>query len=1446
MNEPSDRFCGECAASLDATSQTPPPAAQPSLPLPSSIAGGRYNLRRFLGEGGKKRVYLAHDTRLDTDVAIALIKTEGLDAQGLTRVQREAQAMGRLRDHPHIVTVLDIGQEDGQPYIVMEHMEGGALDERLSRADHHRLPVDQAMGVALHVSEALGHAHERGIIHRDLKPGNIWLSEDGAARIGDFGLAIAADRSRLTREGLMVGTPSYMPPEQAVGGEATPRSDLYALGCVLYEMVTGRPPFLGDDTVGVISQHINVAPVAPSWHNPDMPQGLEILIMRLLAKAPEERPADAASVAAELRRIRERPAAEPAAVPVTASAELRGVDWGRFVGRREEIEQLQASLEGVFSGRGSLVMLVGEPGIGKTRLAEEFGVYARLRGAQVLTGRCYEGEVALPYRPFVEAFRQYVRSRGDGELRSELGEGAPEVARLISEVRHRFPDIPQAPPLEADAERLRLFESVSAFVRNAAQANPLVLFLDDIHWADKPSLLMLRYLARAIAGERVLILTAYRDVELDRAHPLAEVIATLRREQPYRRVRVRGLREEDILALLAVLQPSGEEAPGQPALAAALHRETEGNPFFVREVLSHLVDEGKLYRQDGRWTSSVASPSELGIPEGVRDVIGRRLSRLSASCNRLLTLASTMTAGFSWEALKAVGGEPEPALLDLLDEALAAQLIKERKGDQAGSYDFTHALIRQTLYDELSTPRRVVLHRQIGEALETLYAGNMEPHLAELAHHFYQAAPGGDAGKAIDYARRAGDRAVELLAYEEAAAQYDLALQALELGGASDERQRFDLLFAFAQAYGRADLPERSLATWERAVALAERMGDAELHARAACAYAYEELRGALQGSQAAVPALERALAADQPPALRALLLARLSQALMEPGGGLGPIARRLALAREARSLAEEAGDAEALAVALLALLQAIGGPEHVGEHLALAGELLEVAQRAGHGEWTAMARLCRVTDLAQLGEMEDVEREIALMVDLGDRMREPLYGGMRPLWAAMLAVMRGRYDEAERLTMQVVPIAQRSQNLNVTGSLAAQVTEIRWAQGRMVELEPLILQQLERTPNVRAWEATLALVYLEAGDRGNARNWFERFARDDFAEIDRNFVWSIAMSSAALVARRLSDERRAALLYDALSPYAGRQIVAGNAVLCDGSMCRPLGMLAATMRRWDNAERHFERALVFDERIGAWPWLARTRYEYADMLRERGGPGDDEKAQALVNLALATFEELGMPKDVERALALKLELQGVASVGVRTSIDVVAASVQAERPSMRPHAAPDGTVTLMFSDIQDSTVVTERVGDRRWLELLHEHNTIVRREVAAHGGFEVKTAGDGFMVAFSSARRALNCAIAIQHAFAEHNERAEQPLRVRIGLHTGEAIRDADDFFGRHVILASRIAGQARGGEILVSSLLKELTASAGDVSFDEGREVELKGLSGTHRVYAVAWEQP
>ena len=416
-------------------------------------------MARFLGEGGKKKVYLAHDSLLDREVAFGLIKTDGLDEIGRERIIREAQAMGRLGAHPHIVSIFDLGEHEGQPFVVTELMGGGDVEGLLEDADG-PLPLEQSLAIATAVARGLVFAHGKGVIHRDLKPGNVMFTADGVAKIGDFGLAVALDKSRLTMHGMMVGTMAYMPPEQALGGEVTPPADLYSLGAMLYEMVTGRPPFAGGEATAVISQHISTPPVAPSWLTEDCPAGLETLILDLLAKAPVDRPGSAEDVLARLEGI------DPAAPGVrhgdSGANPLDRLARGVFVGREPELDRLRGAFDDAFAGRGSLVMLVGEPGIGKTRTAQELATYARVRGGQVLWGRARESAGAPPYWPWIQiggswSSRQRPRRRrpdglaGDGRGAGAVVPGVaapdPGPARAAGPPRRGGGPVPAVPGL---------------------------------------------------------------------------------------------------------------------------------------------------------------------------------------------------------------------------------------------------------------------------------------------------------------------------------------------------------------------------------------------------------------------------------------------------------------------------------------------------------------------------------------------------------------------------------------------------------------------------------------------------------------------------------------------------------------------------------------------------------------------------------------------------------------------------------------------------------------------------------------------------------------------------------------------------------------------------------------------------------------------------------------
>jgi len=458
---------------------------------------------------------------------------------------------------------------------------------------------------------------------------------------------------------------------------------------------------------------------------------------------------------------------------------LDSLAGGVFVGRQQEMGELKACLEDALSGRGRIVTLVDEPSIGKSRTAQELATYAGLRGAQVLWGRCYEEQGAPPYWPWVQAIRSYVREKQPEELRSEMGTGAEAIAEIVSDVRERLPGLRTPPQLEPEQARFRLFDPVTAFLKTASQHRPLVLVMDDLHWADHPSLMLLEFVARELSGSRLLLVGNYRDMELSRRHPLSLTLGELTRERLFQRVLLRGLNQDDVGRFIELV--SGTAPPR--GMVEAVHRQTEGNPLFVTEVVRLLVQEGIVgaSRRVGTEPLRDSDTWSVRIPEGVREVIGRRLDRLSEHCNETLTIAAVIGREFTLEQVRPlIEGMTEDRLLEVLEEALAARVIEELP-QAVGRYQFTHALIQETLAGELSTTRKVRLHARIAEALEELYLDNVEAHAAELAHHFTEAQTALGTDKLIVYSSLAGERALATYAYEEALAHIQRALAAKEV-----------------------------------------------------------------------------------------------------------------------------------------------------------------------------------------------------------------------------------------------------------------------------------------------------------------------------------------------------------------------------------------------------------------------------------------------------------------------------------------------------------------------------------------------------------------------------------------------------------------------------------------------------------------------------------------
>jgi class 3 adenylate cyclase len=1395
------------------------------------VGDGRYQIDEFIGEGSRKRVYRAHDSRLDRTVALAIVKTEGLDPAGLDRVRRETRAMGRLGDHPNVVTVYDVGEDNERPYIVSQYLAGGDVEQLLRASPDNRLPLERATRIAADVAAALAHAHAHDTVHRDVKPGNVWLTDGGTARLGDFGLAAVAESSRLTTEGMILGTVAYLPPEQAIGRLPDPRSDLYSLGAMVYELITGHPPFVGDDAVAVISQHLHTAPVAPSWHNPAVPPPLESLVLALLAKNPEDRPATASIVHEQLIAISAALASGSDRDTTTVSADANPLDRlaaGVFVGREVELAKLRSALDDALSGRGRLVLVAGEPGIGKTRCCDELATYGRLRGAQVLTGRCYESGGAPAYWPWVQVVRSYAHERDPDDLRSELGSGASAIAQVVPEIAARVVGLDSPPALEPEQARFRLFDSITAFLKNAAQRQPLLLVLDDLHWADEPSLLLLRYLAAEMTVGRIVVIATYRDVELGRHHPLAATLAELARYPVTSRILLHGLAREDVDRYLEI---TAGHVPA-PGLTDAVYEETEGNPFFLAEVVRLLAADGRLEgARSDRWS--------LTIPQGVREVIGRRLEHLDEASNDILSVAAVCGRSFSLEPLVAASERAENDVLAALDEAIGARLVAEVSGT-ASRYTFAHALIRETIYDELTVNRRIRLHRKIALALEPSTKSEDPAAVAELAHHFAMAAPGGDVDRAVSYAERAAQLADATLAYEEAARFYSLAAQTLEMVDPVDEARRAELMICVGQAYKRAGDIEQARDAFRTAFDVSRDLHDAERMGRAALGFGRPGLQAGITDEQSLALAGEALEELDPAPSpLRARLLGRLAA-----DHYFFDRTRMAVIAGEAVQVAREARDPGALGYALL---MAVIAGDGVPDKLAMATESIKACLEAGDHDTATLARLYRTWNLLLLDEIDEGKAEIERFSTAAEALQQPMYLWHRHWFRTSQALFEGRFAEGLQLADEALALGKRVSSVDARQGYAMQ----RFVSRRVLaDLEPIanaIASLSDELPAMPIYLGVLAIIRAEQGRRDEAAALLVRLA-SELPSLRTDAFRVSTLSMAAEAAFATGDVQLAHAVLGPLRDDLATQAIFGACGAYLGPKARYVGLAALAVGEIDDAVLQLREAANRSRATNGHPWLARTQLDLARALLQRDGSEDRDEALQATTEAIEIGRAHAMTMLVEAALATKLEAQGAVHSDIGSSIDAVAAAVSADEPdllSLLPEREAGSTVTVLFTDIVDSTGSAERIGDRRWLEVLRAHNAVVRTELGRHQGVEVKARGDGFMLAFAGARRAVQCAVAIQRALAARPIDLDpgEVVRVRIGLHTGEALQAEHDLFGRHVNLAARIADKAAGGEVLVSALTRDLLSGDGDLVFGASREIQLKGVPGAQVVVPVLW---
>lgn len=942
----------------------------------------------------------------------------------------------------------------------------------------------------------------------------------------------------------------------------------------------------------------------------------------------------------------------------------------RFVGRQSEFSRLVLALEDVFAGRGRLLAIVGEPGIGKTRIAEELAASAGARGAEVLSAHCHDGGGAPPFWPWRQIVRAHLRHIDDATLAAELGSGAADMARIVEDIGQRLPGLGTLPEsLEPDEARFRLFDAFAQFLRAAARRRPLVLCLDDLHWADPPSLRLLQFLGREVADAALMIVMTYREVDVRHDEARAEALGALSRERLYERIPLRGLSQDESIALLT----SDLGAAPSALLARTLFERTEGNPFFLKELARDLVEQGR-----DATDAAAFAPESSPVPQSIRAVISQRLRRLSDETRQLLILAAVVGREFDLAVLGLLGDGNSEALLARLDEAAAAGLLTPvAPGATRGR--FTHALVGDVLYDSLPAHERAKAHRRVGDALERRWQHEIDEHAAELAHHFWIGASSGDTLPAVEYARLAAERAATLFAYEDATRFYQQALDALTLDQKDNREPQCRLLLGLGSAQAAVSDINHLRETFRRAADLARGLDDPELLARAAIGFARVPLLGGTV-DHAAVALLEEAHSrlptADG--SLRAGLLSILSYALHHSPGMHD---RRVALCHEATAMARRIGDARTLARTLYDQHSALFAPENLADRFAAANELLRLAEQTNDRPMLLRARYCRVIDLFELGDVHAAVTEIDALERLADELREPWHHWYAAWFRTAHALMVGRFAAGEELAQQAFQHGERVTRDNALQVFGVQITMLRAMQGRCAEMVPAIRDMVSQFPAMAAWRCALAYHCAQLDEAEEARRHFEVLASDDFAAIPRDGSWMVSISQLADVCSYLNDVPRAAVLYDLLLPYADRLMVVDSALACSGLGARYLGILATTLGQWQAAESHLRHALDMHRRAGMQPWVAQTQFDMACLLVWRDSPAIPPEAEAALSEAAELAGELGMAGLLAKTVALR---QRLGSAPLAAAVESTNATLH--RPT-EASPAPDSYAFLKEGD---------------------------------------------------------------------------------------------------------------------------------------------------------------
>jgi class 3 adenylate cyclase/tetratricopeptide (TPR) repeat protein len=877
------------------------------------------------------------------------------------------------------------------------------------------------------------------------------------------------------------------------------------------------------------------------------------------------------------------------------------------VGREPEMATITDATRRVAGGKGREILLVsGEAGLGKTTLVAEAARSAFDAGACLLFGHCEE-DLATPYQLFAEALGHYVTHAPEQQLLDHVEAHGSELSRLVPALSSRIPHLPSSKATDSDTERYLLFAAAVGLLATVAQQQPLILVLDDLQWADKGSLLLLRHLASVEPTMRLMVVGTYRDSERSNAGALVDALAALRRLEGVSRIDLVGLDDAGVVALMeaAAGHPLDDAAVG---LAHAIYRETDGNPFFVSEVLRNLVETGAIGRDaGGRWVAE-DSLDTAGLPDSVREVIGARVVRLGKDAGRVLSVAAVVGRDFDFDLLARATGTDEEDLLDILDAAAAVTLVREVA--DSGRYSFVHALIQHTLYEDLGHNRRARAHRQVAEALEDQCGDRPGSRVGELARHWIAARPA-DLARAISYSRQAGDAALAALAPADALRYFAQALDLYPQATDSDPALGIDLSIGLGTAQRQTGDPGYR-STLLDAAHRAAHLGDSDRLVAAVLANnrGWVSAAGAIDTEK--VEMLELALdriAADDPD--RVLVLATLCQEL-----SFGRRDRRDALARDAVAIARNSGDDATIVRVLNGAFDSLD----LSEALDWSEEALARAERIGDPVLLFLAADRRLTAVSQAGDSEGADRCLEIMGSMAADLGQPSFNWVLTFGRATRAQIAGDPERAEQLATEAFQIGDGGGEPDAALIFGAQMAVISYQRGTMGELVPFIEEAAAENPGAPAFVAALALAYAEGDRHDEARRLLEQFAATGF-DLPMNGAWLTAMVAYGDAAIECRETRFALPLFDRLAPWAGEWSATGGPTV-EGPVSHTLGGLATLLGRYDEADAYFAHSAASSERAQAKFFAARTHLLWGRMLAERAHPGDTEKARELLTMA--------------------------------------------------------------------------------------------------------------------------------------------------------------------------------------------------------------------------------